>query len=91
MSIYTAHGQVLFINIKKSRHLCFFLNNKQKPTILNLTQEEIRLLKYERYTYGDIVVENQKAHMTGGEHVVVDETHKSRERFKETEEGEMND
>ena len=29
------------------------------PTILNLSQEEIRLLKYERYTYGDIMIQKR--------------------------------
>jgi len=40
---------------------------------------------------GQIIVENERPHMTGGEHVVVDETHKSHERFKETESGEVDE
>jgi hypothetical protein len=38
---------------------------------------------------GKIVIENEKPHLVGGKHVVVDETHKSRESFKETEDGEI--
>ena len=38
---------------------------------------------------GKIVVENEKPHLVGGKHVVVDETHKSKAAFKETEEGEI--
>jgi hypothetical protein len=29
------------------------------PTILNLSAEEIQLLKYERYTYGDIMIQKR--------------------------------
>ena len=36
----------------------FFQKHKQMPTI-NLSQEEIQLLKYERYTYGDIIIQKR--------------------------------
>jgi len=36
----------------------FFQKHKQMPT-LNLSQEEIRMLKYERYTYGDIMIQKR--------------------------------
>ena len=38
---------------------------------------------------GKIVVENVKPHVVGGKHVVVDETHREKAAWKETEEGEM--
>ena len=38
---------------------------------------------------GKIVIENRQAHVEGGKHVVVDETHKPEGHFKETEEGEI--
>jgi len=38
---------------------------------------------------GKIVIENERPHMVGGKHVVVDETHKERAAFKETESGEI--
>ena len=38
---------------------------------------------------GKIVIENRQAHMEGGKHVVVDETHKPEGHFKATEEGEI--
>ena len=38
---------------------------------------------------GKIVIENEKPHMVGGKHVVVDETHKEHAAWKETEEGEI--
>jgi len=37
----------------------FFQNNKKMPTLLNLSQEEIRRLRYERYTYGDIMIQKR--------------------------------
>jgi len=37
---------------------------------------------------GKIVIENERPHLTGGKHVVIDETHKGNDRFKETIEGE---
>ena len=40
---------------------------------------------------GKIVIENEKPHLEGGKHVVVDETHKSREGFKATESEEIAD
>jgi len=38
---------------------------------------------------GKIVIENEREHMSGGKHVVVDETYKERAAWKETEEGRM--
>jgi len=38
---------------------------------------------------GKIVIENERPHLVGGKHVVVDETHKERAAFKETESGEI--
>ena len=40
---------------------------------------------------GKIIIENEKPHLTGGKHVVVDETHKSKEGFRATESGEITD
>jgi hypothetical protein len=40
---------------------------------------------------GKIVIENEKSHLVGGKHVVVDETHKTKRTFKETEEDERQD
>jgi len=37
------------------------------------------------------VIENDRPHLAGGKRAVVDETHKSREHFKETEEGEVDE
>jgi len=38
---------------------------------------------------GEIMVKNERPHLTGGKHVIVDETHKERAAFKETESGEI--
>jgi len=39
---------------------------------------------------GKIVIEHEKPHLVGGKHVVIDETHKDKREFKETEQGEIN-
>ena len=39
---------------------------------------------------GEIVIENEKPHLVGGKHVVVDETQKPKGAWKATEEGEIN-
>jgi hypothetical protein len=36
---------------------------------------------------GEVVIRNEKPHMTGGAHEVIDRTHKEKEAWKETEEG----
>ena len=38
---------------------------------------------------GKIVIENEKPYLVSGKHVVVDETHKAKEGFKVSEEGEL--
>ena len=38
---------------------------------------------------GKIVIENETPHMQGGKHVVIDETHKDKQNFRESESGEI--
>ena len=38
---------------------------------------------------GKIIIENERPHLTGGKHIVVDETHKEKEHWKATEEGKV--
>jgi len=40
---------------------------------------------------GEIIVKNEKPHLEGGKHVVVDEAHKAKAAWKETEEEEINE
>ena len=51
-------------------------------------ERDVRALLHGRKD-GKIIVENERPHTTGGKHVLVDETHKARAAWKETEEGEI--
>jgi hypothetical protein len=40
---------------------------------------------------GKVVIENETPHVVGGKHVVVDETHKDKANFRESESGTIED
>ena len=40
---------------------------------------------------GEMIIRNERPHMTGGIHEVIDDTHKNTAHFKETEEGDIED
>jgi len=56
----------------------------------NEVERDVRALLHGKKD-GKIVIENQRPHMTGGKHVVVDETHKAHAAWKETESGEIDE
>jgi len=40
---------------------------------------------------GEMIIRNERPHLTGGEHEVIDETHKAHGKWKETESGEIDE
>ena len=62
---------------------------KAEPTTMEV-ERDVRALLHGTKD-GKIVVENEKPHMTGGKHVVIDETQKAHAAWKETEQGEISD
>jgi hypothetical protein len=73
--------RILLPYFKKTR------SNGEEPTEPELERDVKALLHGAKD--GKIVIENENPHTTGGKHVVVDETHKDRGAWKETETGKM--
>jgi len=64
-------------------------SRKGEPTDMEV-ERDLKALLHNRKD-GEIIVKNEIPHLEGGKHVVIDETHKASERWKATEEGEVND
>ena len=56
---------------------------KEKPTEPEVERNVRALLKGKKE--GKVVIENEKPHLTGGKHIVIDETQKAKGAWKETE------
>jgi len=70
----------------------FFRRGKRKdsePTEAEVERDFNALLH--GHKDGKIVIEHEKPHKVGGKHIVVDETHKPKGAFKETEKGEIDE
>jgi len=79
-------AQVLFDRLR-----VFFRNIRHKseePTEAKALRDARALIHGRKD--GEIIIENERPHLSGGKHVIVDETHKSEGKFKAMEEGEIN-
>ena len=61
-----------------------------EPTEMQVERDVWGALLHNRKA-GKVLEENEPTHETGGKHVVVDETNKASEHFKETVEGEIDE
>jgi len=59
----------------------------EEPTEMELKHDVNALLHGKKD--GKIVIENETPHLHGGKHVVIDETHKDKQNFRESESGEI--
>jgi len=62
---------------------------KAKPTEPEV-ERDVRALLHGKKD-GKIVIENERPHLEGGKHLVVDEMHRDKAEWKETEEGKINE
>ena len=65
------------------------MRKENEPTEKQLKRDFDALLKGRKD--GKLLIENEKPKTTGGKRTVIDETYKDTNRFKETEEGDIED